>query len=279
MEDFTLVTRKKGRRKTKDDKNTTLDVIPCTRKCPANSDDEKDAFDRESFERSVLQIANCRTEIQRSNFWQDVKAQLLEIDEKWAEIISYGAGHFASCPNARYQFALLSLFAHLFENQGSVHVYDPIFTANERKLVEHFGFHLIEENEECKRKITKPTVIFMLHCGKAMYENMIKANWGIGLQNLLIIGNTFSSYIERLPSKILKAEAPYLFDIIPYTQEYILKNSFIHKDIFNDTAFIRFPRDKLLNIEDEFWASERTATPIDDETEMITKSRISGFVS
>lgn len=57
--------------------------------------------------------------------------------------------------------------------------------------------------QECKRKITKPTVIFMLHCGKAMYENMIKANWGIGLQNLLIIGNTFSSYTERFVSLTL----------------------------------------------------------------------------
>ena len=51
--------------------------------------------------------------------------------------------------------------------------------------------------QECRRKIAKPSIIFMLHCGKAMYENLIKANWGLGLQNLLIIGNAFSSYTER----------------------------------------------------------------------------------
>ena len=44
-----------------------------------------------------------------------LSAQLTEIDEKFAEIISYGAGHITSCPIARYQFSLLILFAHHFE--------------------------------------------------------------------------------------------------------------------------------------------------------------------
>ena len=62
MDDFTLVTKKKGRGRRKDDKNTTSDVIPHRSKLPTYSDgDEKDAYyDRESFERSVLQITNCR---------------------------------------------------------------------------------------------------------------------------------------------------------------------------------------------------------------------------
>ena len=59
MDDFTLVSRKKGRRRTNDDKNKTSNVIPHRSKFPT-SDGEKDPFDRESFERSVLQITNCR---------------------------------------------------------------------------------------------------------------------------------------------------------------------------------------------------------------------------
>ncbi len=30
-----------------------------------------------------------------------------------------------------------------------------------------------------------------------MYDNLLSANWNPGLENLVIVGNAFSNYIER----------------------------------------------------------------------------------
>ena len=41
------------------------------------------------------------------------------------------------------------------------------------------------------------TLFFMLHCGKPLYNSVLWANWGLGLSNVIILGNRFSSYQER----------------------------------------------------------------------------------
>lgn len=48
-------------------------------------------------------------------------------------------------------------------------------------------------------------MFFMLHCGKAMYNNLLWRNWSKQhLEKVYIIGNDFSSYEERYSFFFLK---------------------------------------------------------------------------
>ena len=81
---------------------------------------------------------------------------------------------------------------------GSVWVYDPVLSEDELVVVESFGCLRIPVNEACCRAVTHPTLFFMLHCGMAMYTNLLGANWGReGLRQVAILGNPLSSYHLR----------------------------------------------------------------------------------
>ena len=42
------------------------------------------------------------------------------------------------------------------------------------------------------------TVMVMPHCGKALFNNLLWANWSPGqLQQLVVVGNSFSTMLER----------------------------------------------------------------------------------
>ncbi|KAK3753267.1 hypothetical protein QZH41_015210, partial [Actinostola sp. cb2023] len=47
---------------------------------------------------------------------------------------------------------------------------------------------------EAKRSVSQPTLFYMPHCSKLLYNNVLWANWGPSLKNVVIFGNGFSSY-------------------------------------------------------------------------------------
>jgi hypothetical protein len=51
------------------------------------------------------------------------------------------------------------------------------------------GWGVMEENDEGKRRVRGPTAFFMPHCPMRLYSNLLWANWGDGLKDLVIIGN------------------------------------------------------------------------------------------
>ena len=50
----------------------------------------------------------------------------------------------------------------------------------------------------CKYTTKECTLFYMPHCGIAMYNNLLWANWNpTTLSDMAVIGNRFSSYNER----------------------------------------------------------------------------------
>lgn len=41
----------------------------------------------------------------------------------------------------------------------------------------------------------------MPHCGRRLYSNLLCANWGPELRNVILIGNSFDHYVLRALSK------------------------------------------------------------------------------
>lgn len=52
--------------------------------------------------------------------------------------------------------------------------------------------------QEGKRLASRPTLFYLMHCGKALYNNLLWKNWSTQcLPRLSVIGNSFSSMRER----------------------------------------------------------------------------------
>lgn len=58
--------------------------------------------------------------------------------------------------------------------------------------------------QEGKRPIEEPTVFYMIHCGKALYNNLLWSNWSAeALSKMVIIGNSFKGIEERYPLQLI----------------------------------------------------------------------------
>jgi hypothetical protein len=117
-------------------------------------------------------------------------------------VICYGIGRISEFRHAQYQLALLVLVIQRnsfgYFNSKIFEFYDPIMNIVELKVTKHFGGIEIQKNEEGKRKVDKPSLFYMPHCGKALYNNVLWANWRLeNLKNVILIGNSLGAYLNQ----------------------------------------------------------------------------------
>ncbi|XP_060238598.1 SRR1-like protein isoform X3 [Meriones unguiculatus] len=127
--------------------------------------------------------------------------------------VCYGLGNFASCVTARTQLAFMLLFLEKCQIPRShCWAYDPLFSQTEVSVLSSLGVTVLSENEEGKCSVQgQPTVFYMPHCGTALYNNLLWSNWSAdALSRVLIIGNSFQGLQERLLTRILQENYPYV---------------------------------------------------------------------
>uniref|UniRef100_A0A8C5UHY2 SRR1 domain containing n=1 Tax=Malurus cyaneus samueli TaxID=2593467 RepID=A0A8C5UHY2_9PASS len=185
-----------------------------------------------------------------------VRAPLSGPAEPPARCVCYGLGRFGRCPAARYQLAfLLLLLDELRVPLARCALFDPAFSAREAAVLRALGLCLLPENEEGKHGIEgSATLFYMVHCGKALYNNLLWSNWSpAALSKLVIIGNSFRGIEERLLSRILERDYSYIAKVLKGVEEVALPSHPRYLDTFNDTSVHWFPLDKLQELSPEVW--------------------------
>uniref|UniRef100_A0A8C3X445 SRR1 domain containing n=1 Tax=Catagonus wagneri TaxID=51154 RepID=A0A8C3X445_9CETA len=171
--------------------------------------------------------------------------------------VCYGIGNFATCVIARNQLAFLLLFLEKCQIPRShCWIYDPLFSQIEITVLNSLGVVVLSENEEGKRSVCgEPTVFYMLHCGTALYNNLLWSNWAVdALSKLVIIGNSFRGLGERLLTRILQKNYPYIAKILEGLEELAFPQTSQYVDVFNDTSVHWFPVQKLTQLSTDTWA-------------------------
>ncbi|KFQ43029.1 SRR1-like, partial [Nestor notabilis] len=98
------------------------------------------------------------------------------------------------------------------------------------------------------------TVFYMVHCGKALYNNLLWRNWSAeALSKMVIIGNSFQGMEERLLSRVLERDYSYIAKVLKGTEEAALPTHPRYLDTFNDTSVHWFPLQKLQELSPEVW--------------------------
>ncbi|KAL8621554.1 hypothetical protein ACOMHN_026226 [Nucella lapillus] len=171
-------------------------------------------------------------------------------------LLVYGLGNFASCLIARHQLALvLALRQHLQIRPGRCETFDPKYTGEEKQILVDLGFLEITTNEEGKRRVGGPILVVMPHCGKALFNNLLWANWSPQhLQHLVVLGNSFSAMLDSLPRRLWPEHIGYIAKVWRQTREERVENSFVHRDVFNDLSVHWFPAHLLTHAPPALWA-------------------------
>lgn len=234
--------------------------------------------------KTVKRIRDTASELRCEEFWQDWKGQLqaagssspskppenkdtedpTEQPDKGREdrlcqqleCVCYGLGSFSSCAAARYQLAMLLLLL----DAGQIpledcSVFDPVFSTGEREVLRNLGLTVLTENEEGKRLATKPTLFYLMHCGKALYNNLLWKNWSTQCLPLMtIVGNGFNGMRERTIGREFERDYSYISLAVDVCEERRLLCPSRLIDVFSDTAVITFPTSSLYRLPQSTWA-------------------------
>ena len=98
-------------------------------------------------------------------------------------------------------------------------MYDPVLTPLEVEVLASLGVDMIPDNEEGKRLVTKPTVFIMPHCPMQLYNNVVWANWGKPLANVVVVGNSFQSYDDNVGGAARTTKLACLLQALPLVHE------------------------------------------------------------
>ncbi|XP_068559827.1 SRR1-like protein isoform X1 [Cebidichthys violaceus] len=172
------------------------------------------------------------------------------------ECVCYGLGSFSSCVSARFQLAMLLLLLDAAQIPlKDCSVYDPAFSSGERAVLRELGLTVLTENEEGKRLATKPTLFYLMHCGKALYNNLLWKNWSVQcLPLMILIGNGFNGMMDRTVGREFQRDYSYITQAVSVCEERRLPCPARLIDVFSDTAVITFPTGSLNRLPQSTWA-------------------------
>jgi hypothetical protein len=192
-------------------------------------------------------------------------------------IVCYGLGSVDENISSRYQLALLLLIidelnAACFSLNNNkkqkysidlIEIYDPVFNQIDKHLLQNiYKFKLNNKNNQCFKSVHSLNenknlnnnkenqkllnLFYMPHCGKALYNNLLYANWSKAqLSSMVILGNRFSTILlNTLEEKMKKyygfiRDGSLLFDEVNLNYECELTNA------FNDLSFQIFDSKKF----------------------------------
>uniref|UniRef100_UPI0037E7EFF3 SRR1-like protein n=1 Tax=Semicossyphus pulcher TaxID=241346 RepID=UPI0037E7EFF3 len=223
--------------------------------------------------KTIKRVHDTVSELRCEEFWQEWREQMLVAKSavlsentevmsgdvrpcQQLECVCYGLGSFSSCVSARFQLAMLLL---LLES-GQIplkdcSVYDPAFSAGEKDVLTELGLTVLTENEEGKRLTTKPTLFYLMHCGKALYNNLLWKNWSTQcLPLMMIIGNSFSGMMDRTIDREFRRDYSYVTQAVSVCEERQLPCPSRLIDVFSDTAVITVPQSRLHSLPQSTWA-------------------------
>ncbi|GLD53918.1 SRR1-like protein [Lates japonicus] len=230
--------------------------------------------------KAVKRIRDTVSELRCEEFWQVWKEQLLVAgsaflskpskikdaedptdqpetsrEGRQLECVCYGLGSFSSCVSARYQLAMLLLLLDAGQiPRKDCSVYDPAFSSGEKDVLRELGLTVLTENEEGKRLATKPTLFYLMHCGKALYNNLLWKNWSARrLPLMTIIGNSFNGMRDRTIEREFKRDYGYISQAVDACEERQLPCPSRLIDVFSDTAIITFPTSGLNRLPQSTW--------------------------
>lgn len=113
---------------------------------------------------------------------------------------------------------------------------------------------MIEKNDEAKRTVspTGITLVYFAHCSSQLVNNFLWANWNSGLDNSVVLSNSFSTVIQRNDEATVQSLAC-LRDVLKATRERIIEDTYDVQNVFNDLSVHTFLPDRTTN--PDFWSA------------------------
>ncbi|KAJ8903647.1 hypothetical protein NDN08_004749 [Rhodosorus marinus] len=214
----------------------------------------------EDLDKARDDILLLEKQLLSSSLWNSTKSALSETLERFQwdarelSFRAYGLGSFCRTRESRRQIVFAkALVAHL-KILGDVFVFEPQFHEYDSILAKELAFTASPLSDDALFSAASPTLFFMPHCPRQLYNNVLQSNWkATQLSNAMIIGNKFSNYYLQIRPRQMRS---YL-----ETSEAIMEEKAIDVEYktewynaFNDQAVITFAKAASIPIDDPLWS-------------------------
>lgn len=148
-------------------------------------------------------IASIKRNLEQTEWWKHLASTLQTYvkSRPVSYIACLGLGSFVNTWNARHQFACALLLKDMFCNDCCIS--DPIMTNDDVTLATDSGFKVVDANNFSVRVASHGSVaiLFMPHCGRDLYECILKQFDASGSEAMILVGNTLSTYCTLHPER------------------------------------------------------------------------------
>lgn len=137
--------------------------------------------------------------VQISTLLDNVLTQSTCADTIPTAIMMLGLGNIANARASQIQLAFLLLVRDSLkekrEERIPITAFDPIFNEDDRQILAYFDIDVSNENKQGRYGFEEVTFVYMPHCTKTIYENILRSNWTLeGLQRIWLCCNVLERY-------------------------------------------------------------------------------------
>ncbi|KAJ6636350.1 SRR1-like protein, partial [Pseudolycoriella hygida] len=227
---FVLVTSKRQKSKNSKTIHYFHKQLRSSEKLPFVAEEEDQTFEKST---------ELRKRIENSEYFaQSIEILSNQSKQPITKIVCFGIGRIRHCYAARYQLAyILAIKSSL--GLKSIEFHEPVLNHHDKDLLEALDCKLYPVNCEGKYEFasSETNLVFLPHCPKQLVNNLLWKNWSSDVLNqIILISNSFHSIVQQTPVSCIAQDAGFISRIDPYTTEFTLRNSFEHKNVFNDIA-------------------------------------------
>ncbi|CAK9786692.1 hypothetical protein CC85DRAFT_129532 [Cutaneotrichosporon oleaginosum] len=173
------------------------------RKGKAPKKAEKVEITDEDVQRAVEDVHGLRTKMiekwgeEWNALMERLRPLLLNGVQQQLAILCLGLGKPCVDRTAKIQLALaLELAAALGTHPSSISAFDPVFDDGDKRVLSSLSLTIITENLRGEHELTGPTLVYMPHCSKALYEAFFSKNYSPRLASqTVILGNDLGEYL------------------------------------------------------------------------------------
>ncbi|KAK6230871.1 hypothetical protein QUC31_002389 [Theobroma cacao] len=179
------------------------------------------AHDMEEKSKKILQeMETISREVQESEFYSELHKQIKseEFQSQFSRVLAshshdvpmviYALGSLEEGKSSKYQLAIALLLQQDFFNWiTSIEVFDPVLSPTDIIVLEKLGCTVLTVNEDCERRVERPTLFFMPYVPKNLIGNLLEANWSpSNIHQVILLTNKMSTSLEHYQDLLQEGE-------------------------------------------------------------------------
>ncbi|XP_055817952.1 protein SENSITIVITY TO RED LIGHT REDUCED 1-like isoform X2 [Solanum dulcamara] len=195
---------------------------------------------KDEAERLLKEIELLKKNVENSELYSEMRLDLKQNktlqkhffrilgSHSHVQVVIYGLGSIEYNFSSQFQLAVALLLKRDFSNCiGNIEIYDPCMSPADIIVFEKLGLKVLTIDENCKKRVQRPTMFYMPNPYCYLVGNLLGANWSSScLSQISLLTNSFCETLSQMQRTSHNLETALRLErILDVTTEIAIKTS------------------------------------------------------